>query len=163
MLSLFLFIVVMDWILRATVDEEDGIEWMGTDRLTELVYADDITLLSEDISSTKRMTGKLVFELSKMGLEINRTKTKVMAAQPREDVTIALECEVIRMSESFEYLGSAVCNDGDVHMQARILLGKAGTVFSRMKKVLNSRRMLLYRYKTKKIYWNCFVSFIVRQ
>ena len=58
-LSPILFIVVVDMILR-TVDEQDGIAWIGTNRLPELAYADDIALLSEGTDSMKKITEKLV-------------------------------------------------------------------------------------------------------
>ena len=58
-LSPILFILVVDWILK-TVDEEDGIEWIGTNKLPELTYADDIALLSEATDSMKKITEKLV-------------------------------------------------------------------------------------------------------
>ena len=144
-LSPILFIVMVDWIMRRTVDEEDGIEWMGTNRLPELAYADDIALLSEDMDSMKRITEKLALEASKVGLEINRTKTKVMAAQPREDISISLEGETIERVDSFEYLGSVVCVDGDVRKEVGIRIGKAGAVFSKMKKVWNNGGMSLKR------------------
>ena len=108
--------------------EEDGIEWLGTDRLTELAYADDIGLLSEDVDSMKRVTEKVALEASKVGLKINRTKTKVMTVQPREDISIALEDEAIRRVETFEYLGSVVRRVGDVRKEAGIRVGKAGAV-----------------------------------
>ena len=37
--------------------------------------------------------------------------------------------------ESFEYLKSVVCQDGDVCKEAGIRVGKAGAVFLKMKKV----------------------------
>ena len=157
-LSPILFIVMVDWILRRTVDGEDGIEWMGTDRLPELAYADDIALLSDDADSMKTMTDKLALEASRVGLEINRTKTKLMAVQPREDISIALEGEVIGRVESFEYLGSVVCHDGDVRKEVGIRAGKAGAVFSKMKKVWNSGGISL---KTKLKLFNATVMSVL--
>ena len=87
-LSPILFIVVVDWILRRTVVEENEIDWMGTNRLPELSYVDCIVLQSGDKDSMKRVTEKLPREASKVGVERNRTKTVVMAVQPREDVSI---------------------------------------------------------------------------
>ena len=68
-----------------------GLNGWGTDRLTELAIADDIALLSEDVDSMKRVTENLALEASKVGLQISRTKTNVMAARPREDISIALD------------------------------------------------------------------------
>ena len=53
-LSFILSIVVVAWILKRTVDEKDGIEWVSTNRLAELAYAVDVTLLSEDMGKKKK-------------------------------------------------------------------------------------------------------------
>ena len=86
---------MVDWILKRTVDDEDGIDWMCKSRLPELAYADDIVLLSENTDSMKRRTEKLAREASKFGLLINQTETKVMAVQASKYVSIALEGEVV--------------------------------------------------------------------
>ena len=56
-------------------------------------------------------TKKLAFEATELEVKINRTRTKVMAAQPREFASIAWEGEVFGRVESFDYLGSVVCYD----------------------------------------------------
>ena len=145
-LSPVLFIVVVDWIMRRVVEEEDGIDWVRNLRLPDLAYADDIALLSKDARDMNRMTEKLEREAGKVGLEINQRKTKVLVVQPSEDVRVELGGEVIEEVDWFEYLGSVVCNDGDVRKEVSIRTGKAGAAFAKMKKVWNSRGMSL---KTK--------------
>ena len=157
-LSPVIFIVVVDWIMKRVISDEDGIKWLGKDRVADLEYADDIALLSEDASSMNRMTEKLAQEASKVGLEINKRKTKVMAVQPTEDIRIVLEGEMVEEVNCFEYLGSTVCNDGDVRKEVGIRIGKAGAVFSRMKRVWTSQGMSL---KTKLKLFNAIVISIL--
>ena len=145
-LSPVLFIVVVDWIMRRVVEEDDGIDWVGNGRLPDLAYADDVALLSKDTRDMNRMTEKLEREARKVGLEINQRKTKVLVVQPSEDVRVELGGEVIEEVDWFEYLGSVVCNDGDVRKEVSIRTGKTGAAFAKMKKVWNSRGMSL---KTK--------------
>ena len=87
---------------------------MTNERLPYLAYADDIAQLSKDISDMIRMSEKIEREAGKMRREIDKRKTKVMSVQPREDVRIELGGEVIDEVDWFEYLGSVVCNEGDV-------------------------------------------------
>ena len=157
-LSPIIFIIVVDWIMKRVIGDEDGIEWLGSDRVADLDYADDIALMSEDVRSMNRMTEKLAQEASKVGLVMNRRKTKVMAVQPTEDIRIVLEGEVIEEVEWFEYLGSTVCNDGDVRKEVGIRIGKAGAVFSKMRKVWTSRGIAL---KTKLKLFNAIVLSIL--
>ena len=42
--------------MRRMVDYDDGIGWVGYDRLSGLVYADEIALLSKDVCNIKRMS-----------------------------------------------------------------------------------------------------------
>ena len=157
-LSPVLFILVVDWIMRRVVEDEDGIAWVDSSRLSDLAYADDIALLSEDADGMNRITEKLAREAGKVGLEINQGKTKVLTVQPREDVRIELGENLIDEVNSFEYLGSFVCNDGDVRKEAGIRIGKAGAVFSKMKKVWSSPGISL---KTKVRLFNSTVMTIV--
>ena len=145
-LSPVLFVIVVDWIMRRIIDGEDGIVWVDNGRLPDLAYADDIALLSEDVAGMSRLTEKLELEARKVGLEINLKKTKLMAVQQREDMRVELGGEEIEMVEKFEYLGSVVCNDGDVRKEVAARIGKAGAAFSKMKNVWNSRGISL---KTK--------------
>ena len=142
-LSPVIFIVVVDWIMRRVIEDDDGIEWVTNYKLPDLAYADDIALLSRDIRGMNRMTEKLEREARKVGLEINKRKTKVMAVQSREEVRVELGGEVIDEVDWFEYLGSAVCSDGDVRKEVAIRIGKAGAVFAKMKKVWNNCGMSL--------------------
>ena len=45
-LSPVIFIIVVDWIMKRVIGDEDGIKWLGSDRVADLNYADDIALLS---------------------------------------------------------------------------------------------------------------------
>ena len=69
-------------------------------------YADEIALMSEDACSMNRLTKKLAKKVRNLGMEIKKTKTKVMSVQPTEDTGIVLEREIIEEAEWFEYLDS---------------------------------------------------------
>jgi len=59
-LSPFLFIVVIDFVMRRTMDKpEYGIVWQKQNRLTDLDFADDLATLAEEENVCQEMTTKL--------------------------------------------------------------------------------------------------------
>jgi hypothetical protein len=47
MMSALLFIIAVDWVMRSTLSEDNtGIRWTLLSKLEDLVYADDLALLS---------------------------------------------------------------------------------------------------------------------
>ena len=142
-LSPVLFNMVVDWITKRIFDEEDSIVQVWESRLSDLAYADDIALLSEDADVMNIMTEKLAREAGSIGLEINLRKSKIMTVQNSEDVRVELGEDIIGEVDSFEYLGSVVYKDEDVRKEVGIRIGKAGSIFSKMKKIWNSRGISL--------------------
>ena len=64
-LSRFLFLLVIDWIMRKTVrNGEYGIRWRLTTKLDDLDFADDIAL----ISSTKQQLQEQSINITKFAL-----------------------------------------------------------------------------------------------
>ena len=52
-MSGFLFLLVVDWIMRRTISEgKAGIKWRMMEQLEDLDYADDIVLISETLHPT---------------------------------------------------------------------------------------------------------------
>ena len=68
-LSPFLFIIVIDYIMRRTTDKpEYGIVWQKQNRLTDLDFADDIAILVEEENLCQEMTTKLEDQSAQVGL-----------------------------------------------------------------------------------------------
>ena len=52
-LSPFMFLLVIDWIMRTTIDEKkNGIQWTPGTQLEDLDFADDLALLSHNHDRT---------------------------------------------------------------------------------------------------------------
>ena len=84
-MSDFLFLLVMDWILRRTVGKgENGIRWRLTTKLDDLNFADDIALLSSAKHHIKEKTARLDGEARRVKLKINWEKTKMMRINPKQ-------------------------------------------------------------------------------
>ena len=59
-LSPFLFIIVIDFVMRRTMDKpEYGIVWHKQNHLTDLDFADDIAMMAEEAKVCQEMTTKL--------------------------------------------------------------------------------------------------------
>ena len=78
-LSPFLFIIVIDFIMRRTMDKSKyGIVWQKRNRLTDLDFADDIAIVAVEENVCQEMTTKLEEQSAQVGLNTNREKTKAM-------------------------------------------------------------------------------------
>ena len=72
-LSGFLFLLVIDWIMReVTSDNKNGLRWKMTSKLEDLDFADDIALVSANQQQMQEKTAKLNEIALKVGLRINQ-------------------------------------------------------------------------------------------
>ena len=62
---------------------EYGIIWQKQNRLTDLDFADDVSILAEEENVCQEMTIKLEEQSAQVGLNISREKTKVMGITQR--------------------------------------------------------------------------------
>lgn len=58
-MSGFLFIIVVDWILKSINDRKRGIRWKFMSTLEDLDYADDLALISSKCSNIEEKTTRL--------------------------------------------------------------------------------------------------------
>ena len=136
-LSPFLFLLVIDFVMRNAVNKPDmGIPWSDQTRLTDLDFADDISLLGETRDSLQEMTTNLEIEAGKVGLRISAEKTKTLQIGGNHAECVHLlnvNHQDIEHVNRFTYLGSVLTDDGDVTNDVNCRLGKATAVFQRMR------------------------------
>ena len=124
LLSPFLFLLSIDWIMRRTTEaNRDGIQWTLTTRLQDLDVADDIALLSHNHQGMQAKVTRVAKISAKTGLRINKFKTKVTSVTTRNVDNIKLDGKAIDEVEDFTYLGSNISKNGR-NILARI--GKEG-------------------------------------
>lgn len=93
LLSPFMFLLVINWIMRATTEGmKNGIQWTPWTQLEDLDFADDLALLSHKHDQMQGKTTGLVVTSERAGLKINRGKSKVMRINTSNENPIRLDC-----------------------------------------------------------------------
>jgi hypothetical protein len=117
--SPLLFNVVMNYLTQELMD----------DLLLTMLFADDIALVSDDITSLQESLNKWKEALESNGLRISRSKTEYLycpysnPTSPTPD--IYLDGHLLRTCDHFKYLGSVVDKDGscDADLNHRVSTG----------------------------------------
>ena len=90
--------------------------------INNLRYADDTTLMAESEKELNSLLMKVKEESEKVGLKLNRQKTKIMASGP---ITLwQIDGETVETVTDFIFLGSKITADGDCshEIKRRLLL-----------------------------------------
>ncbi|XP_024868629.1 uncharacterized protein LOC112452576, partial [Temnothorax curvispinosus] len=166
-LSPFLFILVVDHILKSLERAPRGVLWSFQKRLEDLDYADDICLLAHTFRDMQEKLSELADLALEAGLRINIRKTKSMRLGTKVRTSFVLGRETIEEVDEFCYLGSVVTCTGGAESnvasrikkarQAYLVLGNiwASSVYSIGTKLRifnsNVKSVLLYGCETWKI------------
>ncbi|VDP62525.1 unnamed protein product [Schistosoma curassoni] len=79
LLSPFLFLLVVDWIMRTSTSErKHGMQWTAQNQLDDLDFADDLALLSHTHEQMQTKTASVAAVSASAGLSIHKGKTKVL-------------------------------------------------------------------------------------
>ena len=92
--------------------------------ISNLIYADDTTLMAESEDELKSLLMKVKKENEKVGLKLNIQKTKIMASGLITSWQI--DGETVEIVADFIFLGSRITVDGDCshEIKRRLLLGR---------------------------------------
>ena len=113
LLSPFLFLLVIDWIMKTTTTGWDnGIQRTLWTQLDDLDFADDLAFLSHNHSQMQDKTTLLETTSVGTGLKINRKKIELMKMNTTANAPATGDGEPIREVESFVHLGSVVNQQG---------------------------------------------------
>ena len=93
--SSFLFLHAVDWIMRKTMER-----------------ADDLALLSHSHQQMQAKSELLNTVSTQLGLNINRSKTKIMKANTKNNNPVTLKGEPLEETDSFTYLDSTINKNG---------------------------------------------------
>jgi len=112
----FLFLLIIDFVMKKTVTSPVfGNKWKH-DQLTDLDFADGIALLSGACSSFQDMTTKLHKQTTKLGLCISCEKAKMMSVATEQLSPLAIGQQTIEYVDNFPCLGSYISWIGDAEV-----------------------------------------------
>ena len=159
LLSPFLFLLVIDWIMKTTTTgRNNGIQWTLWTQLDDLDFADDLALLSHNHSQMQDKTTRLETTSAGTGLRINRKKTELMKINTTASTPVTVGGEPIREVESFVYLGSLIDHKGGSDRDVTARIGKARQAFIMLKNIWASGGISI---KTKLRIFNSSVKTIL--
>ena len=117
-LAPFIFVITLDYAMRQAIgghEEEFGFEITKKQSrrysatiVTDLSYADNIALISQEIEQAQLILTNIEIEVDKIGLHINAKKTEIMSFNYNTPVNIELEnCStIVNVINNFKYLGA---------------------------------------------------------
>ena len=116
-LAPYLFAIVIHYTMRQAVGDQEldlGFKldkrrsrWRKPIAITDLDFADDIALLSEEIQKAQELLTRVENEAAKIGLRLNDEKTEAMVYNiPTPSPLKTTGGNAIKIVENFKYLGS---------------------------------------------------------
>ena len=107
---------------RTDIGVKSGIIWAFTESLGHLDFADDISLFAHTHRDIQRKTDKLVRNVAKDGLHVNKDKTKTMRNNCQTADPVKLGEQDIEYVTEFTYLGTNVtkCGNTEAEIKTRI-------------------------------------------
>ena len=122
-LAPYLFVIVLDYVMRIALGkDEDNLGFtisprrsrrQPADVITDLDFADDIALLSDTLDQAQELLSRVESAADAVGLQMNVSKTKVMAYNSKEDIVLTTQSgSCLEHVHDFQYLGSWVDKSG---------------------------------------------------
>ena len=101
------------FVLRSTgmAMEDRGIKWGGKN-LLDLDYADDLSILYQNVCKMNELLEVFRVQGARLGFKINVKKNKSLRLRISEDENVTLGSKKIDQVDNFTYFGSIISKDG---------------------------------------------------
>ncbi|CAH8472212.1 unnamed protein product [Schistosoma guineensis] len=156
LLSPFLFLLVIDWIMKTSTSEgKRGIQWTSQMQLDDLDFADDQALLSQTQQQMQEKTTSVAVASAALGINIHKGKSKNLRYNTACTNPITLDGEDLEDVKTFTYLGSIIDEHGgsDAYVKARI--GKARAAYLQLEKIWNSKQPTASQHQDHNFQYKC--------
>jgi hypothetical protein len=142
LLSPFLFLLAIDWIMKTTTDgTRNGIQWTLWSQLDDLDFADDLAMLSHTRQQMQDKTTKLTDTSAQVGLDIHELKTQILKINSTSTDPVTLKGNNLDEVSSFTYLGSVINQQGGTDEDVKSRIGKARAAFTTLKNIWKSQQI----------------------
>jgi len=134
LLSLYLFNILVEMVMRETLDGFQRKLQIGGRMITNLHFADDIIFLATSEAELQELVDCLDRVSRKYSLLINVDKTRVMAS---DGITcrILIQNELLEQVDTFPYLGSLITEDGECMTEFRTRLNRGQAIGASLQKI----------------------------
>ncbi|KAH9590087.1 hypothetical protein MS3_00002911 [Schistosoma haematobium] len=126
LLSPFLFLLVIDWIMKTSTSEgKHGIHWTARMKLDDLDFADALTLLSQTQQQMQEKTNNVTAASTAIGLNTHKGKSRILRYNTECTNPITIDGEDLEDVKTFTYLGSIIDEQGGSDADVMVRIGKA--------------------------------------
>ena len=126
-LSSLLFIVYINWIDKCS--QADECATIGNCKISRLLFADDLVLLSSTESGLQRALNSFADACNTAGMKISTAKTEILHLSRNPDQCVLhVNGATLKQVEKFKYLGVAFTSDGRQDEKLDTRIGKASAV-----------------------------------
>ncbi|VDP74225.1 unnamed protein product [Schistosoma mattheei] len=141
LLSPFLFLLVIDWIIKTSTSEgKHRIQWTSMMQLDDLDFTDDLALLPHMQQQMQEMTS-VVEASAAVRLNIHIGKSKILRHNTACTNPITIDGEDLEDVKTFTYLGSIIDEHGGSDSVVMAQIGNARAAYLQLKNICNSKQL----------------------
>ncbi|CAH8515410.1 unnamed protein product [Schistosoma haematobium] len=142
LLSPFLFLLVIDWIMKTPTSEgKHEIQWTSRMQLDDLDFSDDLAFLSQTQQQMQEMTNSVAAASAPVGLNIHIGKSRILRYNTECTNPVTIDGEDVEDVKTFTYLGSIIDEQGGSDADVKARIGKARASYLQLKNIWNSKQL----------------------
>ncbi|VDO82338.1 unnamed protein product, partial [Schistosoma mattheei] len=153
LLSLFLFLLVIDWIMKtSTYEGKRGIQWTSRMWMDDLDLADDLALLSHTQQQIQEKTTSVAAasaaaSAAAIGLNKHKGKSKILRYNTACTNPITIDGDDLEDVKTFKYVGSIIDEHGGSDADVKAWIGKTRAAYLQLKYIWNSKQLSVNQHQ----------------